>query len=207
MRILLVADIHSSFTNFEEILKNVDFDAVFIAGDITDFRVEDVRKADEIVSKYDTRCIAVHGNCDYESVLEVELDAMEFIHGRSVKIDDLTIFGVGGSGYTPFNTPSEYSEEEIESMLRSFEIVENSILLSHCPPKGVLDRTFSGVHAGCSALRKFADQFDLVICGHIHEAYGVHSKDGIFAVNPGPAAWKRYAILELPVLAVELHRL
>ncbi len=206
MRVLVVSDIHSHFANFEEILKSVDFDVLFISGDLTDFSVKDVFKVDEIISKYASECYAVHGNCDYETILNLDLDSITFIHAKSVKVDELTVHGLGGSGITPFNTPSEYPESEIERILANFKLSEVNVLLSHCPPKGILDKTRSGVHAGCAAIRKFAEKFDVIFCGHIHEAHGVVKGD-VFAANPGPAAWRRYAVFDTNTFEVELHRL
>ena len=52
---------------------------------------------------------------------------------------------------------------------------DTEILLSHGPPKGYLDRTADGIHAGSESLRRRLEQLDrlkLVCCGHIHEAHG-----------------------------------
>ncbi len=206
MKILLVSDVHSRFRSLDEILKSIDFDLLLLSGDITDFSVSDVFRADEVVSKYVDECYAVHGNCDYEDVLNLDLDAIRFIHGKSVRVDDFVLHGLGGSTFTPFNTPSEYPESELEAVLKSLDYSDRNILLSHTPPKGILDLTYTGVHAGSSSVRKYMEKFELVLCGHIHEAYGVH-KGSAVVVNPGPAAWSRFAIVDTESGEVKLGHL
>lgn len=211
MKLLLISDIHSEFENLRKILETTDFDAILIAGDITHFRPADVLKADSIFAQYSDSCFAVHGNCDYEEMLKYECDAIKFIHRHSVKFDDLALHGIGGSGITPFDTPSEYSEEEIRRMLLDLKLDDSrmNFLLSHCPPKGVLDKTYSGLHAGCEAIREHARSFDVVVCGHIHEAHGVEGmRDGEkLAINPGPVIWRRYALLDTVRMNVELRKI
>ncbi len=206
MKILLVSDVHSRFKNLDKILKSVDFDLLFLAGDITDFSVNDIFKADEVISKYVGECFAVHGNCDYERTLNLDLDAIRFVHGKSVKLDDFILHGLGGSTFTPFNTPSEYSESELEAILKSLDYSDRNLLLSHTPPKGILDLTYTGVHAGSSALRKYMENFEMILCGHIHEAHGIH-KGSAIVVNPGPAAWSRYAIVDTESGKIKLGHL
>jgi hypothetical protein len=50
------------------------------------------------------------------------------------------------------------------------------ILLSHGPPLGAGDRTNSGEESGMEKLRKKLARLKIpvCVCGHIHEAYGVH---------------------------------
>lgn len=52
------------------------------------------------------------------------------------------------------------------------------IIVSHCPPYGILDRNVNGEHAGCDVLLRAIKRVGprLNLFGHIHEAYGVTSK-------------------------------
>ncbi|RLG19178.1 hypothetical protein DRN63_00120 [Nanoarchaeota archaeon] len=207
MRILVTSDIHSRFHNLEKILRDVEFDLLLISGDITNFRAIDIERADEIISKYAPECYAVHGNCDPEIVLKMKLDSIKFIHGMTAKLDEFTLHGVGGSGPTPFKTPSEYPDSYFEKMLSKLEPHSNlNILISHCPPYGILDLTKSGEHIGCRAVRKHASRFDVILCGHVHEAHGVERGE-VFAINPGPIAWGRYAIFDTETFDVRLMKI
>jgi hypothetical protein len=209
MKILVVADIHSSFSGFEKILKEVDFDLLLIAGDISHFNTLDVLRADEIVSKYTAECYAVHGNCDPEPVLNLNLDSIRFIHAKSVRLEDFTLHGVGGSNLTPFNTPSEYPESKIEEFITSLRMdsSNSNVLLTHCPPRGILDKTFSGTNAGSDAILRHLEKFDFVFCGHIHEADGVQQYSKTILANPGPAAWNQYVIFDMQNFRVRCGKL
>lgn len=61
------------------------------------------------------------------------------------------------------------------------------ILLSHCPPLGVLDRTRAGEHIGhrplCRRIQDLDHAPDLILCGHIHEAFGWERAGETLVVN------------------------
>jgi predicted phosphodiesterase len=56
------------------------------------------------------------------------------------------------------------------------ELPEGDVLVTHVPPKGVLDKTYSGERAGSHSLRQALERGrhrpQLWLCGHIHEARG-----------------------------------
>ncbi len=206
MRFLHLSDIHSSTEKLEKILSLAEYDAVLIAGDLTHFRPRDAKAIDEVLSDYTDICFAVHGNCDHEVILNENYRVLRFIHSKSVEFEGYTIHGVGGSGITPFNTPSEYTEEEILKIIDKFTLGDFNVLLSHCPPKGILDRTYSGIHAGCEVIRKRLGDFNAVLCGHIHESHGVVNSPCL-VVNPGPAMWGRFAVIDFEKGKAELRKI
>lgn len=59
------------------------------------------------------------------------------------------------------------------------------ILLTHGPPKGILDRCANGDQAGCEELLAALPRIRPRLCvfGHIHEAYGTLEQDGTLFVN------------------------
>lgn len=60
------------------------------------------------------------------------------------------------------------------------------ILVSHSPPKALLDRGHgNGGHFGLQALRKYMVKFQpkMIICGHVHEGYGHIKSDGVDVYN------------------------
>jgi Icc-related predicted phosphoesterase len=87
--------------------------------------------------------------------------------------------GLGYSNSTPFDTPGEYSEEEIGEALARFEDQLRTggrfILVTHFPPAGTrLDLATTGKDAGSPALRAWVErvQPSHLFCGHIHECAG-----------------------------------
>ena len=51
---------------------------------------------------------------------------------------------------------------------------KNSILISHNPPYGIVDKAFNGKHVGSKIIQRAIKKYQpkLVLCGHIHEAEG-----------------------------------
>lgn len=205
MKVLIIADIHSSFGNLKKVLSSASYDLIFIAGDLTNFRKSDVYHIDGIVSNFG-EAYAVHGNCDYEEITSYDLDSIKFIHAKSVKIEDFTLHGVGGSSLTPFSTPSEYSDEEMEEFFKKLKIDSGkNFLLCHSPPKGILDEV-CGINVGSSVIRKYSEKFDAIFFGHVHENSGF-LKLKFLALNPGPLFEKRFAIFDSESFKVELKKI
>jgi Icc-related predicted phosphoesterase len=89
--------------------------------------------------------------------------------------------GLGYSNITPFNTPGEYSEDEIAGALSTFEGKAPLYLVVHFPPFGTkLDEFAPGKHAGSPALRQWIERVQpaYAFCGHIHEAAGRRDEIG-----------------------------
>ena len=117
---------------------------------------------------------------NHESAAQVEQmcerHGLHPFHGRAIRIGACHVAGLGYSSPTPFNTPGEYSEEEMARRLEPFADLDPLVLICHAPPYGsALDRVRDGLHAGSTAVRDFIDrhQPDYFFCGHIHEAEGV----------------------------------
>ena len=89
---------------------------------------------------------------------------------------------------TPFGAWSyDLSEGEAEDLLA--DCPEGAVLVSHSPPKGVVDRDSSGQSLGSTTVRDTieAKRPALTVCGHIHGSWG---QDDTLAstpvVNAGP---------------------
>ncbi len=89
--------------------------------------------------------------------------------------------GLGYSNPTPFNTPGEYTEEEIAQELAAFDGIAPLYLVVHFPPHGTsLDRVTFGRHAGSRVLRAWVERAQpaWLFCGHIHECAGQSERLG-----------------------------
>ncbi|RLG55226.1 MAG: YfcE family phosphodiesterase [Candidatus Hydrothermarchaeota archaeon] len=202
MLLVCISDLHGNLRGIERI--NFSPDLLIVAGDITNFGRE--REAESILKqllKITDKILVVPGNCDYPEVSKV-LDELEInLWCRGKIIDRIGFFGVGGSNPTPFNTPLEYSEEEIKACLNEgftkVKEAEIKILVSHPPPYNTkVDRISSGLYVGSRAIREFIEktQPSLVLCGHIHEARGIDKIKNTIIVNPGPLH-RGYARVEI----------
>jgi len=196
MKILAISDPHGDYSKIRTIKKRAgDFDLVVVLGDITHFGPDE--KVEEFVEMFEKPILAIPGNCDHKSILKA-LDASKAtnLHGKAKQIEKIRFIGLGGSNPTPFNTAFELSEEEIgttlEKMVCSAESEEDCktiVLLTHAPPCGARDELPAPAgHVGSTAIQKFLDRVDLIICGHIHEARGMDTVGRTIVVNPGEAS-------------------
>lgn len=211
IKILAGTDFHGfkpAFELFAKEIKTLKADIMVICGDITNFgTIEQAKNLLLILTKTGTPIFFVPGNCDPPSLVNVNFEGVRCIHGASALYNDLIFMGVGGSPITPFNTFFEMSEEEISGVLQEClhklggEAGKHKmILLSHSPPKNtVLDRTYSGIHAGSTSVRRFIEEHKplLVVCGHIHEAKGKERINGTLVINPGPARQGNCAVISI----------
>jgi len=186
--VLLIADLHGQFGKIDSFLE-LNPEAVFIAGDITNMGPVDM--VDDVLSRIDVPCFAVPGNCDPREILDtLEHSDAVCLHGAQINLGPMTIVGVGGSNPTPFNTPFELTDKQIDDLLvhgmAKMEKTVHNVLISHPPPFETLD-VVNGEHVGSQSVRRHMKSFDLVCCAHIHEQRGVKEVDGVKIVNPGPA--------------------
>ncbi|HPB82524.1 MAG TPA: metallophosphoesterase family protein [Spirochaetota bacterium] len=216
MKLIVISDIHGSMPFVEAVLDEVEkADHVVIAGDISGRG--DNRQAESIISvieKRNSSIIAVHGNWDDGNVIAMLTERGYSVHGDGRIIDGVGFFGVGGSGPTPMNTPTEYDEETIAGLLTSGYAkvagCATKVLITHAPPRGLRDRTFLLVRGGSTSVRSFIDQSDVqvCICGHIHEARGIEKHEKVTVVNPGSLKSGKYAHVALNGIPdITLHRI
>jgi Icc-related predicted phosphoesterase len=199
MRFLVLSDVHGRdrvavWAN--RLADELSTDGIIVLGDITHFGPS--YWAGEFLSRLKRKTYAVPGNCDPAGVNEeIERTAIS-LHGRKVKVDDLTLGGFGGSNPTIFNTPYEMSEEEIMTGLRP-AMEKDMVLVLHCPPYGILDVVLGNQHTGSTAIKQLVGEFRprIVLSGHIHEARGIHKEKGIVFMNPGPAKDSFAGLLDL----------
>ncbi len=199
MRLLALSDLHGDYSHVKAILDQAgDFDALLIAGDITNFGPDE--QVLELLKMFKEPVLAVPGNCDNVSLLKLLDDETINLHNSSHAMGGLTFIGLGGSNPTPFNTPFELSEkrigEYIGTLLSKLNRSKRIILLSHAPPQNTTDRLPRG-NVGSEALARFLGRFDLIVCGHIHEARGSVRVNGTLVVNPGQASKGQAALITI----------
>ena len=100
---------------------------------------------------------------------------------------------VGKVGFLLGN-PAEFGtwgfarEYEFKELQHEVESLRNpKVVLSHCPPYGWLDQTYAGGSIGHRPFRTMIeDSLEppiLVMCGHVHNAFGESRKGGTLIVN------------------------
>lgn len=150
------------------------------------------------------RCL--FGNCDVPEVEKFLDKEGVLLHKQLLGLGKTVAIGFGGSSPTPFHTPSEFSEGEIEGDLEYLVDeatkmeAQRLIVFSHVPPKNTkADELPGGGHAGSSALRSIIDKYqpNLCVCGHIHEAKSMDFVGQTSIINVGPVRDGNFLVIEV----------
>jgi uncharacterized protein len=189
VKLLVFSDIHSDLRALERLM-SIEADYYFCAGDLVNFS-RGLDAMGEILKKRGDRVYVIPGN--HETAAQVtelcERFGLNDFHGKRMEIDGFHVVGLGYSNRTPFDTPGEYSEEELDMHLHQFDGVQPMIAICHVPPYGtMLDRITNLKHAGSKSMRDSVqrEQPRFFFCGHIHEAAGAQDKLGATsAMNVG----------------------
>jgi Icc-related predicted phosphoesterase len=181
MRLLVFSDIHGKKSALERLM-DIDADYYFAAGDLATWG-RGLERLAPVLQKRAERMYVIPGNHESEADIARLCEQCGFhnFHGQTIQIEGYTVAGLGYSNPTPFDTPGEYSEQELAARLEKFSGLDPLILICHAPPKDTkLDRAGEGQHFGSTAVRDFIDrhQPDYFYCGHIHEAAGCEDTIG-----------------------------
>ena len=118
MKILAFGDIHEHIGKIREIDGLSSASCVIVSGDLTNIGgIEKAEKVIDSLKRYNSNLYAQAGNFDKREVETFLVKRGISIHGKSFALEDIGIFGVGGSNKTPFNTPNEFDENEIETFI------------------------------------------------------------------------------------------
>ena len=189
MKVLVFSDIHSDARALTKLVATAA-DYYFCAGDLVNWG-RHLEAMGEILKPLGERLYVIPGNHETEgqvAELCVKYGFQNF-HGGHVELDGFHFTGLGYSNPTPFDTPGEYSEAQLEEKLHAFDGLKPMVSICHTPPWGTsLDRITNLKHAGSRAVRDFLvrERPRYFFCGHIHEAGGVAEKLGeTSAMNVG----------------------
>jgi hypothetical protein len=167
-------------------------DLVLLSGDLTNYGgVKETKTVLDNILEINPNVLAQFGNLDRHEVNEYLEQLGINLHGQARLVQgEVCLVGIGGSNFTPFRTPSEFSEKELAALAdrafrqgREFITLAEPlhkrkiplILISHVPPfNTAIDTLYSGKHVGSKAIRTAIEHYqpDLCISGHIHEAKG-----------------------------------
>jgi Icc-related predicted phosphoesterase len=169
--------------------------------------------ATERLRESGTPLYLIPGNDDPFEIDQV-LDGVDGVinaDGRVVRLPDgRELIGFASSNRTPWQTPRELDEEEIEERLRSLietaESPSSAVLMTHVPPRDcaldtvpMLDEDMRPVMSGgkvvevpCGSVgvRRVIEEYQpvLSIHGHVHESPGHVRVGGTLCVNAGSEA-------------------
>ncbi len=205
MIIIALADIHGGLKYLPGICEELKHaHLVLVAGDITNFGK--YKEAAQIVSelrKHNPRILAIPGNCDKAGVSEYLAYEGINLDCKSVKVEGITLLGLGGSLPCPGRTPNEAPDEQFAICLKELghEVFPDGsfVLVTHQPAFGTVVDKAGEHHTGSRSIRSFIERYQplLAVSGHIHEAVGVDHIGKTTLVNPGPLRHGKYAYIEI----------
>jgi len=188
MRVLIFSDIHGDSRALERLVAQ-PADLYIAAGDLSTFG-RGMERMGEILQPLGSRCWVLPGN--HETAEEIRnfcgryglVDFHRQVRQLKGKTGPTHWAGLGYSNPTPFDTPGEFSEEEIAEALGVFDGAAQAgplYLVVHFPPHGTrLDEVAPGRHAGSATLRRWVERTQpaYLFCGHIHECAGLSDRIG-----------------------------
>jgi uncharacterized protein len=175
VKILIFSDIHGDVRALQRIMEQ-PADLYIAAGDLATFG-KGLDRCGEVLAPLRDRLWVLPGNHETHEDTRALCERHGFVdfHRQVKKLDGTQWAGLGYSNITPFNTPGEYSEEQIGAALAAFDGIEKLYLVVHFPPYNTaLDEFAPGKHAGSPTLRGWVERAKpaFLFCGHIHETAG-----------------------------------
>ena len=177
MKIICISDTH----NLHKDLKIPDGDILIHAGDMTCVGgIDEIKEFNQWLGTFPHRHkIVIAGNHDLylESVplLSNLLITNEiYLNDSGVEIEGLKIWG---SPISPNYQDWAFNRERGEAIRKHWGMIpeDTDILITHCPPFGILDFNEKGKHEGCQDLLAIVQQKikpRLHVFGHLHDAHG-----------------------------------
>jgi Icc-related predicted phosphoesterase len=205
MKIVSFGDVHMAthnLTRMAEVMR--DTNLIIVSGDLTNFGgIDDAREVLNAVRQACPHLLALSGNLDRREVIPfLEAEGVA-LHGKGLVIDGIGIFGCGGSNITPFQTPTELTEEEIyDTLMHGYAMVRDQrplLMVCHTPPyETKCDRIVGGKAVGSTAARRFIEEVkpDVCLSGHIHESAAADAIGPTTVINAGPFKNGGYIVVQ-----------
>lgn len=177
MKLVCISDTHT----YHNEIKVPDGDVLIHAGDITDRGELSTlfNFMQWIRSLPHKHKIIISGNHDFcfqnnhDVAKSIISDGAIYLQDESVVIDGIKFYG---TPWQPWFYDWAFNADE-KQLQNKWELIDTdtNVLIVHGPPNRVLDRTKSGHHTGCIHLLNKIAQIKpkYVVCGHIHESYGI----------------------------------
>jgi len=183
LRVFAASDIHGDTklaSRLAEKAKKENADLVILCGDLTMAELSTEGIVGPFI-KAGKKVLLIPGNHETVATADFLADfyGAKNIHGYSIRMGDVGIFGCGGANIGPFFI----SESEITDLVKrghdKIRDTRKKILVTHVHPSSSLIEKMSnipGSKAVSNAIKKFKPEF--AICGHVHEAEGVEETIG-----------------------------
>lgn len=193
MRVLAFSDYHAQkLEHLLLILDEVDVDLVLYAGDALNKFIEDERNYFEEIANRTSKnlFLGIAGNDTTNPLHSIyHSEHVKDIHREPHKEENIAFIGLDGRAHLPaFLSASKHTspldkslreeeekriERHLQKQLEKCRKTDKIILVSHLPPKGILDTSirFKSDSTGSEAVRQLTSA-DLIVCGHTHSQGG-----------------------------------
>ena len=184
MKILASGDIHGDTRLAEKLAEKAEkenVDLVVLCGDLTYAERSTENIIGPFVKKH-KQVILIPGN--HESIATADFLAEQYgatnLHGYSVKIGDIGLFGAGGANIGLL----QLDENEIYDLLKTshnkIKDMKTKIMVTHVHPSDTKMEKFTKFFPGSTGVKKAIDRLkpDILLCSHVHEAEGIEEKVG-----------------------------
>ena len=197
MRIYAAADLHGKhryITVIQNGIQQCRAHAVVLAGDILNYR----RNPDLLQSldKLPVPVFLIRGNSDPTHLEQWSSGSrnLRSLHMTAIPFGGFDFVGISGTLPLPFHSVVGWRESRMLGRLAPM-IHPRSILVTHPPPRGRLDRVLGRFHAGSRGVARVVRETvpAVMICGHIHEAAGVDRIGNTLIVNCALGAGRKGA--------------
>lgn len=188
--ICLISDTHGQHKNL--ILPKADW--IIHAGDMSSMGT--IPQISDFLDWYSNtnyeKKFLIAGNHDYLFERQPELarsmipEGITYLESSLVEVDGIKIYG---EPRQPWFHNWAFNVHRGKPIQKYWDAIPNdvNILITHGPPKGVLDMTIEGDFVGCQDLAirlQTLEDIKLVVCGHIHEGRGSYEyADGQLIIN------------------------
>lgn len=187
MKIVCISDTHGKHQGLEV----PEGDLLIHAGDVSRRgKAKEIHKFNDWLGTLSHPYkVVIAGNHDwlFEKVPE-EAEALiteaVYLNDSGVNIQGLYIWG---SPISPTFYDWAFNRDRGEQIRKHWALIPDNtdILITHGPPKGILDKVFTGEEVGCEdlteAVKRVRPKYH--IFGHIHEAYGQAIHNGTHHIN------------------------
>ena len=110
-------------------------------------------------------------------------EGVHYLENESIELDGYKFWGSPNT-VAFFRMPFEQPEDKLAEIYGTIP-EDVDVLITHCPPLGVLDKSSRGKHCGSTSLAKRLTEIKPKVhaFGHIHESYGHINNNGIETFN------------------------
>ncbi|VVB74616.1 3',5'-cyclic adenosine monophosphate phosphodiesterase CpdA [Candidatus Tiddalikarchaeum anstoanum] len=180
MKILAASDLHSDKKAAEKLAKKAKknkVDLVVLCGDILEMG-SDGNGLIGPFKKEGIEVLMVHGNHD----TPMDMDFLSEKYGKGVYnihsyyklFGDVAVLGAGGTSFGFIGSPDDDLFKSLKVNFKKSK-GKKTVLLTHEPPLDTKLDNIGWTNAGSADIRKIIETYkpDLVVCGHIHETFGL----------------------------------